>query len=135
MITDGDFTTISAALCAKFLSNELGYQGEMKSPCSLDENFIYVNLVSVFSKGNPLLNQFNTILRRVLEAGIAYRYWEQLKREALLRGRTKSDEDGSSMYFVFTLSHMVPAFSVLGFGYLCSTIVLIAECLHKHSSQ
>jgi len=58
-----------------------------------------------------------------------------LKHEALLRGRTKSDEDGSSMYFVFKLSHMGPAFSVLGFGYVCSTIVLIAECLHKRFSK
>jgi hypothetical protein len=135
MMTDGDVATISNPEYTKYLSNELGYQGEMNSPCSLDENFIYVNLGSVFTKGNPLVNQFNTILRRVLEAGIAYRYWEQLNREALLRGRTKSDEVGSNMYFVFTLSHMVPAFSVLGFGYLCSTIVCVAEGLHNHFSK
>jgi hypothetical protein len=107
----------------------------MKSPCSLDENFIYGSAVVAFAKGNPLVKQFNTILRQVLLTGIAFRYWEQLKHEALLRGRTKSGEDGSSKYFVFTLSHMVPAFSVLGFGYLCSTIVCIAECLHKRLSK
>jgi len=131
MMTDGDVATISAPLYAKYLSNEFGHQGEMKSPCYLDENFIYGSAVALFTKGDPLVKQFNTILRRVLEAGIACRYWEQLNHEALLRSRTKSDEVGGSMYFVFTLSHMVPAFSVLGFGYLCSTIVLIAECLHK----
>ena len=107
----------------------------MKSPCSLDENFNYVSLAPLFSKVDPLANQFNTILRRVLEAGIAYRYWEQLKREALLRGRTKSDEDGSSMFIVFTVYHMGPVFSVLCFGYLCRTIVCIAECFHKRFSK
>jgi hypothetical protein len=135
LMTDGDVATVSPSLYAKYLSSEFGHQGEMKSPCSLDENFIYVGLGSVFAKGNPLVNQYNTILRRVLEAGIAYKYWEQLNHEALLRGRTKSDEDGSSMYFVFKLSHMGPAFCVLGFGYLFSTIVCIAECLHKRFSK
>jgi hypothetical protein len=133
MITDGDVATITTAQYANYIFNEFGYQGEMNSPCSLDEKFIYVNLGSVFTKGNPLVNQFNTILRRVLEAGITYRYWEQLKREVILRGRTKYDEDGSSMYFVFKLSHMGPAFGVLGFRYVYSTTVCIAEWLHKRS--
>jgi hypothetical protein len=131
MMTDGDVATLSAPLYAKYLSNEFGHQGEMKSPCSLDENFIYGRIVALFTKGNPLLSQFNKHLRRCLEGGLGERYLAQLNHEALLRSRTKSDEDGNSMYFVFTLSHMVPAFSVLGFGYLCSTIVCIAECLHK----
>jgi hypothetical protein len=135
MLTDGDVATISAPLYAKYLSNELGYHGEMKSSCSLDENFIYGNVVALFTKGNPLLNQFNTLLRRCVEGGLGERYWAQLNHDAILRSRTKSDEDGSSMYFVFTLSHMVPAFSVLGFGYLCSNIVCIAECLHKRFSK
>jgi len=61
-MTDGDVATISAPLYAKYLSSEFGHQGEMKSPCSLDENFIYGSAVSVFSKGNPLVNQFDTLL-------------------------------------------------------------------------
>ena len=132
MMSDGDVATLSSPMYAKYLSNEFGHQGEINSPCFLDENFIYGNVVAVFAKGNPLLNQFNTHLRRCLEGGLGVRYWAQLNHEALLRGRTKSEENGSSMYFVFTLSHMGPAFCLLGFGYLCSIIVCIAECLHKY---
>jgi hypothetical protein len=135
MMTDGDVATISAPLYAKYLSSEFGHQGEMKSPCSLDENFIYGSVAALFAKGNPLVNQFNTILRQCVEGGLVERYWAQLNHEALLRSSTKSDVVGSSMYFVFTLSHMVPAFSVLGFGYVCSIIVCIAECLHKRFSK
>jgi hypothetical protein len=135
MISDGDVATISAPIYAKYLANEFGRQGEMNSPCSLDENFIYGNLVDVFTKGSPLVKQFNKNIRRCLEGGLGERYWAQLNHEALIRSRTTSDVDGSSMYFVFTLSHMVPAFSVLGFGYLCSTIIFIAECLHKRFSK
>ena len=135
MISDGDVATISTKGYINYIFNELGYQGEMKSPCSLDENFFYGSFVALFTKGSPLLDQFNKHLGRCVEGGLGLRYWILLNHEALLRGRTKSIEDGSSMYFVFTLSHMVPAFSVLGFGYLCSTIVLIAECLHKRFSK
>jgi hypothetical protein len=135
MMSDGDVATLSAPEYAKYLANEFGYQGEMKSPCSLDENFIYGNAVDVFTKGSPLVKQFNKYIRRCLEGGLMERYLAQLNHEALLRGTKKSDEDGNSMYFVFTLSHMVPAFSVLGFGYLCSTIIFIAECLHKRFSK
>jgi hypothetical protein len=131
MMSDGDIATISSSTYAKYISSEFGHPREMKSLCSLDQNFIYGNAVALFTKGHPLLKQFNTVLRRFLESGMGERYWEQLNYEALLRSRTKSEEGDSSMYFVFTLSHMVPAFSVLGIGYLCSTIVLIAECLHR----
>jgi hypothetical protein len=135
LITDGDVAIISSPSYAQYLSNEFGHQGEMKSLCYLDENLLYGNIVALFAKGNPLVNQFNQIIRRCLEGGLGEKYWAELNHEALLSSRTKSDEVGSSMYFVFTLSHMVPAFSVLGFGYLFSTIVCIAECLHKRFTK
>ena len=101
----------------------------------LNENFIYGRIVALFTKGNPLLKEFNKHIRRCMEGALGLKYWAQLNHEALLRSRTNSEEDGSSMYFVFTLSHMVPAFSVLGVGFVCSTIVCIAECLHKSFSK
>jgi hypothetical protein len=131
----GDVATLSSLEYAKYIFNELGYQGEMKSPCSLDENFIYGSLVALFFRGSPWVNQFNKYVRRCMEGGLGLRYKAQLNHEALLRGRPKSDDDGSSMYFVFKLSHMGPAFIVLGFGCLCSTVVCIAECLHKRFSK
>jgi hypothetical protein len=135
MMSDGDVATLSFPLYSQYFFNELGYQGEMKSLCFLEDNFIYGAFISLFTKGNPVLNQFNKLIRRCVEGGLVLRYWAQLNHEALLRSRTNSDEDGSSMYFVFTLSHMLPAFGVLGFGYVCSTIVCIAECLHKRFSK
>jgi len=135
MFSDGDIANVANPLYVNYIFNELGYQGEMNSPCSLDENFMNLNAVSVFFRGNPLLDQFNKLVRRCLEGGLGLKYWIQLNHEALLRGRTKSDDVGSSMYFVFKLSHMLPAFIVLGFGYLFSMVVLVAECLHKRFSK
>jgi len=57
MMADGDVATLSAPIYDKYLSNEFGHQGEMKSPCSLDENFIYGSAVAVFTRGNALQNE------------------------------------------------------------------------------
>jgi hypothetical protein len=131
MMTDADVSTLSFPHYTNYIFNELGYQREINPPCSLDETFFYGSLIAGFYRGYPLLKQFNKLIRRCNEGGLGLRHYLQLNPEALLRGRKKSDEDGSSTYFVFKLSHMVPAFSVLGFGYLCSTIMFFAECLHK----
>jgi len=135
LISDGDVATFSTVEYTSYIFNLLGHLGEMNSPCFLDEKFNNIHVGSLFFRGNPVLNQFNKLIRRCQEGGLVLRYWAQLHHEALLRSRTKSDRNDSSMYFVFTLSHMVPAFIVLCFGYLCSTIVLIAECLHKRFSK
>jgi hypothetical protein len=135
MMSDGNVATISAPMYAQYVANEFGYQSEIKFPCSLDENLIHGSVVALFTKGNPLLSQLNTLIRRCLEGGLVERYWAQLNHEALLNSKTKSDQEGSSMYFVFTLSHMGPAFSVLGFGYVCSIIAFLAECLHRRFNK
>ena len=101
----------------------------------LEENFIHASVVALFAKRNPLLNQFNTLLRRCVEGGLGEKYWAQMKHEARLRSRRKSDEVSNSVYFVFTLSHMGLPFSLSGFGCVCNTIVCIAECCHKHFNK
>ena len=135
LIIDGEVVTFAVPFYAKYIFNELVFLGEMKSPCSLDENFINGRAVSLFARGNPLLNQFNKHIRRCVEGALGLKYWVQLNHEALLRSRTNFDEESSSMCFVFKLSHMGPAFSVLGFGFVCSTVVCVAECLHKTFSK
>jgi hypothetical protein len=62
MMSDGDVATISAPIYAKHLSNEFGHRGD-EVLCSLDENFIYGSAVCLFTTGNPLLNQINTLIR------------------------------------------------------------------------
>jgi len=135
MLSDGDVATLSTVVYTTYIFNELGISGEMNSPCYLEEDFINLRIGSVFVKGSPFLNQLNKLIRRCHEGAFVKKFWRQVNQEVLLKSGTKSDEEGRSMYFVFTLSHMLPAISVLCFGYLCSTIVLIAENLHKRFSK
>jgi hypothetical protein len=131
IMSDGDVAIIIDPMYVKYVANEFGQQDQTKHPCALKENLLDGAIVALFSKGSPLLNQFNKYMRRCLEGGLAERYWSELNLEALLRSKEKSAKDGSAMYFVFSLSHTAPAFSVLGFGYVCSCMVCLAECLHK----
>ena len=135
MISDGDVALFCSVEYATYIFKELGHLGGMTSICFLEESFINMGLGAVFFRGNPWLGQLNKLVRQCQEGGLVLNYWIQLNHEVLLRSKTKSVEDGSSMYFVFTLSHMVPAFIVLGLGYLCSTILLISECLHRRFSK
>jgi len=43
--------------------------------------------------------------------------------------------DNEDLYFVFSLSHLSPAFCVLGFGYVLSSIIFLAELLVKRITK
>jgi len=58
MMDDGDVATMSDPEYVNYISTELGFQGEMKYPCFLEENFIYGSAAALFIRGNPVLNQF-----------------------------------------------------------------------------
>jgi hypothetical protein len=48
-----------------------------------------------------------------------------------LRGKMRFGDGEEDMYFVFSLSHLSPAFCVLGFGYMLSSAVFFAEIFVK----
>jgi hypothetical protein len=131
IISDGDVAIIIDPLYVKYVASEFGLEDQTKYPCTLKKNIMDGTLVALLPKGSPLLYQFNKYIRRSLEGGLVERYWAELNLEARLKSKMKSDVDGSNMYFVFSLSHIAPAFSVLGFGYLCSCVLCLAECFHK----
>jgi hypothetical protein len=131
IMTDGDVAIIIAPMYVQYVTNEVGLQGQTKHACALSENLMDGTIVALMPKGSPLLNQLNKYIRRCLEGGLVERYWTELNLEAILKSKEKFVKDGSGMYFVFSLSHTAPAFSVLGFGYVCSCLMCLAECLHK----
>jgi hypothetical protein len=135
IISDGDIATFATPLYVQYVVNGFGPRGQTSYPCVLEENIMDGTLVALFPKGSPLLNQFNKFIRRCLEGGLVERYWAELNMEALLKSKAKSVEDGSSMYFVFSLSHTAPAFSVLCSGYVCSFILCLAEYFYKRISK
>jgi hypothetical protein len=67
-ITKRDNASLIAPFFAIYVARELGTVDVGKVVCSIDEEVISGNATVLFKKGNPLLNRFNILMRRYLEA-------------------------------------------------------------------
>jgi hypothetical protein len=139
MITKRDFAILNSPLFATYVASDLGTVDVGKLICSLDETVMSAGLILLFKKGNPLLDRFNVLMRRYLEAGLLERLWTELQHRASLRGGGHFREAASDMVFAFTVSHLMPAFVALIVGTILSSVVFIGElilnCLCKRMKK
>jgi hypothetical protein len=135
IITKKDIASIIAPLFAIYVAREMGTVDVGKVVCSLDEEVISAGATVLFKKGNPLLDKFNILIRRYLEAGLLENQWTELQHGASLRGGGRIREAAGDVFFAFCLSHLMPAFVVLLVGTVLSSVVfsveLIVNCLCK----
>jgi len=93
----------------------------------------------LFKKGNPLLERFNILMRRYLEAGFQEKIWSEEKHRTSLRGGWRFVPSPGDEYFAFCISHLIPAFMILNVGSVLSLVVFIAElivnCLCKRGTK
>jgi hypothetical protein len=139
MITQRDFATVSPPLYAIYVALEMGTVDVGKIICSLEEIGASGGIVFTFKKGNPLLDRFNILMRRYLEAGLLERLWSELQHRASLKGAGRIGEAAGDNYFAFSVSHLMPAFVALIVGTVLSVVVFIGElivnCLCKSTEK
>jgi hypothetical protein len=123
--------TISVPRFSQYVASQMGIRDASKSFCSLEENVGTSGLIFVLNNGSPYLNRLNVLIRRSLEGGLLERYWAQLIWITSLRSKMKVGDGEEDLYFVFSLSHLSPAFCVLGFGFVLSLAAFLAEVLVK----
>jgi hypothetical protein len=135
MLAQRDISSVIVPAFASYVAREMGTVDVGKVICSLDEDIMSVGTTILFKKGNPLLDIFNALMRRFLEAGLREMHWTELQHRASLRGGGRFTEAADDMFFVFSLSHLTPAFVVLLVGSVLSLVGFIAElilsCLFK----
>jgi hypothetical protein len=135
MITKRDIASVIVPEFATYVAKELGTVDVGEIICSLDPDIMSSKLTILFKKGNPLLDRFNILMRRYLEAGLQERHWTELQHRADLIGADKLGDSAGDMYLVFSVSHLMPAFLALLVGTVLSSVVFIVElivnCLHK----
>jgi hypothetical protein len=129
MITERDIAIVSTLMFATYVAREMGSVDVGKLICSSDQFTISVGGTVLFKKGNPLLDRFNFLMRRYLEAGLMERLWTELQHGASLRGGGRFAEAAGDMFFAFSVSHLMPAFVVLLVGTVLSSVVFIAELI------
>jgi len=139
MITKRDISLIQTEHYVKYIATELGTDGFGKIVCSFDEAVFSAGVTVVFKKGNPLLERFNILMRRYLEAGFAERFWSEEKHRLSLKGGWRFVPAPGDEYFAFTLSHLIPAFMILVVGTVLGSVVFIGElivnCLYKRRTK
>ncbi|KAJ9593015.1 hypothetical protein L9F63_015313 [Diploptera punctata] len=111
------------------ISDNLDVRYRMKKSkllCTLNEEIFKYNIAMYLNKGNPLLARINIIIRRLMESGILEQWFKEYDDE-FGRMHDDNDQDDSSEYFVFTVSHLFLVFICLLSGYLLSSIAFIFE--------
>jgi len=103
--------------------------------CTLKENLFTTGFIFLLNNGSPFLNRLNVLTRRSMEGGHLDRYWAQLLWITSLSSKIRFGDCEEDLYFVFSLSHLSPAFCVLGFGYVLSSAVFLAEMFVKWISK
>jgi hypothetical protein len=129
MVTKRDIAIVAIPLYATYVALQMGTVDVGKVICSLDEIGAAGTLTVLFKKGNPLLDQFNILMRRYMEAGFEQKERSELQHRASLKGGGRIGEAAGDNFFVFSLFHLMPAFVVLLVGTVLSSVVFICELI------
>jgi hypothetical protein len=132
LVTHKNFTTVSSAVQFEYVLATLGKtEDRARYLCTIPEIVDTAKFSLYVSKGNPLLPMMDAWIQRAIESGVISKYWSQFIWNVTLQGATNRDSAAdridSHMFFVFTVSHLSPAFCQLLTGYLLSFVVLLAE--------
>jgi hypothetical protein len=125
-------------LWAEYFASSVGRYDNGKKPlCTIDGVVFSMGLTMYLYKGHLLLDRFNVLIQRCLEAGLGQKYWSELTWNVSLNKSDKYNSNetpsGSDMYSVFTLIHLRIAFCLLAFGGALSFVVFLAELLSTRS--
>jgi hypothetical protein len=139
VFNESDTTVVANRFYALYVASRIGKTADKNLLCSLDENIFSSMVVMLFPRGHPVTDRFNIVVRRCMEAGLGDKYWSDLYFNLTLQNMKKLEESNcqacKDMYFVFSLAHLRVAFIVLGFGYVLSVAVFVAELICKWFSK
>jgi len=128
---NGQLCIISGPKISQYIASEMGIQDASKFLCAFEDNLFTTGFIFLLNNGSPFLKRLNELTSRSLEGGLLDRYWAQLLWIMNLRSKMKFGDGEEDTYFVFSLSHLSPAFCVLGFGYVLSSVVFLVEIIVK----
>jgi len=131
IVNNAQMCTLSTPRFSQYLASDMGIPDASKTFCTLKESVGSSGLIFVLHNGSPYLKRLNEITRRSMEGGLLERYLAQLIWIRSLRSKMTVRDVEEDLYFVFKLSHLSPAFCVLGFGYVLSLAVFLVEVLIK----
>ncbi|PSN53423.1 Ionotropic receptor 745 [Blattella germanica] len=128
-----NMTILAEKYKTEYVGSALGINvGTGKKYCSLDT--VASGGISMYlAKGDPLVDVFNTLIQRCLEAGFLGKYWSEFTTLNALQNKNDQEESSDS-YVVLGVTHLKMCFSFLLLGNFLGLIVLLIECCyHKQN--
>ncbi|KAJ9580131.1 hypothetical protein L9F63_004204 [Diploptera punctata] len=100
--------------------------------CVMKDEKITLSFCLYLSKGSPLLDRFNKLIRRSFEAGVGEKSRFSIMQRTNLRYLKNVTDNDDEMYFVFTLSHFTIFFYILFSGSVASMAIFSIELIVHH---
>ncbi|PSN42422.1 Ionotropic receptor 601 [Blattella germanica] len=125
---NGDLISTISFNYATYIASLRGVRYKREALCYLEEPILSGFICVLLRKGSPLLDRFNQLFRRCLEAGLLNRYWTDLAFRTNLEN-IEIIENESDIYFVFSVEHLEPIFWLLICGYGLSFTLFLWELI------
>lgn len=133
----GNFATISSAFLTDYYRANLSFHDRHLPVCKMKVDISRFNGVMYLTKGHPLLQRINEVIRTMVESGMIVKWKNDFLYTSRIHSLSihgddykKEEDDWDSEYFAFTLFHLQTAFSVLVIGYVLSTSTLFLEVIY-----
>jgi hypothetical protein len=134
-VITSDFATISTDYSVDYvLTTKMS--GDLSNPiCRLPHNVAVFRLSTYLSKGSPLLNPINQIIRRLTESGLKDSFFREYKNMSMkdfwslidIKSRYAQNVNN---YITFSLPHLNLAFVSLLTGFGVSFVVFLCEVIY-----
>jgi hypothetical protein len=130
-----DFATISTAGLVDYIHTTKMSGGLIYPICPLSDNIAVFRGSTYLSKGSPLLNPINQIIRRLIESGLKDRFFRDYRNMSMkevwsLIDMKKSYAQNVNNYIRFSYSHLHLAFVSLFIGLGVSFVRFIYEVIY-----
>jgi hypothetical protein len=131
-VIKSDFATISSAYLVDYVLTTKMSEGLTYPICPLSHNVAVFRVSTYLSKGSPLVNPINQIIRRLSESGLKDRFFGDYRNLSMkevwsLFHIKKSYSHNVNSYITFSLSHLHLAFVSLFTGFGASFVVFLCE--------
>ncbi|PSN46947.1 Ionotropic receptor 663 [Blattella germanica] len=132
VIKEGNFATLRSEFFARHFV-ETTMPKRLKPLCSIPDTFISHFITFYLAKSSPLLEPFNKLLRRMMEAGlieyIMQNFMENWRFEIDPNAELEIDDIPGRIFFVFSTEHLSLAFYVLALGYVLGFVSVLFELM------
>ena len=119
---------------ADYVAKKLGITERSNAVCWLEDVQVDFYMTSYVTKGSYFVERMNSIIRLCMEAGLNKKLFSESMNSVLVKNGGRNVFENEDV-FVFSISHLAPAFGALIIGCLISCVVFLFEIMWSFSNK